>query len=117
MRVQDLKKLPQRSIVKVSWLDICEDNAGDPRGAYVVMRHTLGHIWGVKRESKAGVHVLTLTFTWDEDGPEQSGWICIPVSCVREVEVIREAEGGSKVSGPSGKVSRAVDKPAAQGGS
>jgi hypothetical protein len=84
-----LKKLKQWTIVEVGWLDIVEDNTGDPQKSHIVKRNTLGRIWGVKRYD--GVYVLTLTFTQDPDGPEQAGWICIPCSVIRTVEVIRDA--------------------------
>ena len=92
MRVSDLRKLTRGTIVRVGWTDICEEPTGDPRRSYVVVRHTLGHIWDVKRD-KCGAYVLTMTFTTDTDGPDQSGWICIPVSNVLELEVIRREKG------------------------
>ena len=73
--------------LEVGWLDIVEDNTGDPRKSYVVLRHTLGRVWDVKR--KDGVELLTLTFTQDPDGPDQSGWICIPACVVRDLKIIQ----------------------------
>lgn len=92
MKLPELRKLARHTIVKVGWLDICEEATGDPRESFVVTRHTLGHVWGVKRDKKSGVYVLTMAFTIDEDGPDQSGWICIPVGVIRGVEVIREVK-------------------------
>ena len=87
MRASELRKIKQHTIVEVGWVDIMEDNTGDPRTSNVVLRHTLGRVWDVKR--KDGVDLLTLTFTVDPDGPEQSGWICIPTSVVRDLKIIQ----------------------------
>ena len=86
MRASELRKLKLHTIVEVGWVDIVEDNCGDPRKSYVVLRHTLGRVWDVKR--KDGVDLITLTFTMDPDGPDQSGWICIPTCVVRDLKVI-----------------------------
>lgn len=90
MRASELRKLKRDTIVEVGWLDICEDNTGDPRLSHVVLRKTLGRVWGVKRFE--GTDVLTLTFTKDSDGPEQAGWICMPVSVSKEVRVVEETK-------------------------
>lgn len=87
MRASELRKLKQHTIVEVGWIDICEEPTGDPRNSYVVLRHTLGRVWDVKR--KKGSELITLTFTMDPDGPDQSGWICIPACVVKDLKVIQ----------------------------
>jgi hypothetical protein len=100
MKASVFRKLAQHTIVDVGWVDICEDSTGDPRSSYVVLRHTIGRVWGVKRKDK--MDLLTLTFTSDPDGPDQSGWICIPTALIREYEVIRLAVEPGVQGGQSG---------------
>ena len=87
MTAKEIRKLKLDTIVRIGWLDIMEDSTGDPNTSRVVLRSTIGYVRGVKKNN--GVLVLTLSFTKDPDGDDQTGWICFPVSVVREVEVIR----------------------------
>jgi len=87
MRASELRKLARDTIVEVSWIDPCEDSAGNPDESRIAVRRTLGRVWGMKRNGE-GVDLFTLTFTKDLDGPEQSGWICLPSVTVREVRIV-----------------------------
>lgn len=105
--LKSLRDLERWTIIEVSWVDIVEDNTGNAEAAYLVTRNTLGRVWELKKSE--GVNVLVLTFTKDPDGPDQSGWICIPVSVIRHIDVIRKEEKNGKIQGEVSRQSKKAD--------
>ena len=84
------KPLARGDLIKVTWADICEDNAGDPNSAKCLERVSYGLFW--TQEVKNGLECLVTTTTIDPDGPHQSGWCCYPIGVVRGIQVIKRAK-------------------------
>ena len=74
-------------LIKVTWVDICEDNTGNPDLAKCMERVSYGLFWA--QELRGGVPSLVTTTTIDPDGPAQAGWCCYPTGVVLKIEVIK----------------------------
>ena len=81
------RKVKPGALVRTQWLDIVEDPTGNPEKSSVVRRNTYGLFHSLRKGPEG--YILTLTFTRDPDGSEQSGWICFPLSVIKELEVIK----------------------------
>jgi hypothetical protein len=79
--------LAQGTLLSLEWFDIWEDSVGDPRKASLGIRHTFTMFWEVKES--LGIECLVTTNTLDQGNPDQQGWCCTPLACVKKIEVIR----------------------------
>jgi len=88
---QSLKELDlQRGdLLRVEWVDIAEDSAGNPATAQLARRTSYGLYWSV--QDSFGVPCLVTTTTVDHDVQGQNGYTIYPMGCIRDVQVIKRA--------------------------
>ena len=74
-------------LVVVLWVDILADGNGDPAEAKLHTWETPGYYYGQGKRSGVEVVVIRTSRSPDEKTPDdQSGYICIPLGCVRKVQ-------------------------------
>ena len=82
----DARKLVQGTVIKLHWLDICEDSVGDTKTAELVLRHTYTLFWETK--ISRNVECIVTCNTLDKDTTQQ-GWCCTPLFLIPKIEVIK----------------------------
>jgi hypothetical protein len=80
--------LERGSLCEYRWCDIQGNPVGDPDDACLAYRTSLGWFWGLKTDDE-GVEVVVFANTLDSDHHAQSGWDCLPLSCVRELDILK----------------------------
>lgn len=87
---------PKRGdLVRVDWLDICEDGTGDPAMARLARRITFGIFIEIRDDDGVRVLVTTTTAASENGDTYDSGWCIYPMSCVTRLRVMRK--GAAKV--------------------
>jgi len=84
----DLELVP-RTLIKVVWEDITDDTVGDPDTAHLSERTTYALFWKFMEDENVGTPCVVLTYTDDPQLTAQQGWLCVPLACVTEIEVVR----------------------------
>lgn len=80
-------ELKRGDLVLVTWLDIVSSGGGDPAKADLHEWEQPGYYYGIGERSGIAVMVLSLSAApRDRAFDEQSGYICIPLACVRKVQ-------------------------------
>lgn len=89
-------ELARLTLIKVVWEDITDDTVGDPEEAHLSERTTYALFWKFIEDENVGTPSMVLTYCDDKELSEQAGWLCVPLSCITEVEVIRRPKKGRK---------------------
>lgn len=88
-------KLEKGDLVEVHWVDITEDNVGDPADAEVSLRISIGYF--LERKDSRGVPCIVTTTTLDSGiSLTQSGWCIYPEGNIKEINVIRRRKKNAK---------------------
>lgn len=82
------KKPPARGdVVRVTWLDILEDPAGNPDTCKASERVSFGLYWA--EEMRGPAKCLITTTTIDKDSTGQQGYCCYPIGCILNIDVVK----------------------------